>query len=268
MAIRWFARSNTETSSVVYSLNRVGKTYSRNQVVALEEVSLTLNKGSFSSVIGSSGCGKSTLLKIMAGLIPPSAGRVELQGKPVTGPRRDIGMMFQQATLFPWRTTIENIVLPIEIRDGREAATKAKERANKLLDVVGLTGFADVYPNELSGGMAQRASICRMLITEPAVLLLDEPFSALDELSRDMMNMELQRICGEQHATAFLVTHSIAEAVILSDDIYVMKPRPGRLAEVVKVDLPRPRTLDMITTPKFGSIVDYIRGLLDKGEAL
>lgn len=255
-------------SKPVYELTNVGKTYARNNVTALEDVSLTLQHGSFSSVIGASGCGKSTLLKIMAGLIPPSAGRVILQGQPVKGPRRDIGMMFQQATLFPWRTTIQNIVLPIEIREGRATADKAKAHAHELLDVVGLTGFGDVYPNELSGGMAQRAAICRMLITEPAVLLLDEPFSALDELSRDMMNMELQRICTEQQATAFLVTHSIAEAVILSDHIYVMKPRPGRLAEVVAVDLPRPRTLDMITTPKFGSLVDYIRGQLDKGENL
>ncbi len=252
----------------VYELTHVSKTYARNKVVALDDVSLTLRKGSFSSVIGSSGCGKSTLLKIMAGLIPPSKGRVVLQDKPVTGTRRDIGMMFQQATLFPWRTTIENIVLPIEIRDGRAAAEKAKQKACELLEVVGLKGFEDVFPNELSGGMAQRASICRMLITEPAVLLLDEPFSALDELSRDLMNMELQRICNEQHATAFLVTHSIQEAVILSDHIYVMKPRPGRLAEVVTVDLPRPRTLDMMTTPKFGETVDYIRGLLDKGEEM
>lgn len=252
----------------VYELTNVGKTYARNKVVALESVSLTLHKGSFSSVIGSSGCGKSTLLKIMAGLIPPSTGRVILQQRPVTGPRRDIGMMFQQATLFPWRTTVENIVLPIEIRDGRGAAEKAKAQAHELLNLVGLSGFEAVYPNQLSGGMAQRAAICRMLITEPAVLLLDEPFSALDELSRDMMNMELQRICIEQQATAFLVTHSIPEAVILSDHVYVMKPRPGRLAEVVTVDLPRPRTLDMITTPKFGSLVDYIRGLLDKGEDL
>lgn len=252
----------------VYELSNVGKTYARNRVIALEGVGLTLRKGSFSSVIGSSGCGKSTLLKIMAGLIPPSTGRVVLQDRPVIGPRRDIGMMFQQATLFPWRTTVENIVLPIEIRDGRQAAEKAKAKAFELLEVVGLKGFEHVYPNELSGGMAQRASICRMLITEPAVLLLDEPFSALDELSRDMMNMELQRICAEQEATAFLVTHSIQEAVILSDHIYVMKPRPGRLAEIVTVDLPRPRTLDMMTTPKFGAIVDYIRGLLDKGEDL
>lgn len=259
------AGSTSTHTAPVYELANVGKTYARNKVVALESISLTLNKGSFSSVIGSSGCGKSTLLKIMAGLIPPSTGRVVLQEKPVTGTRRDIGMMFQQATLFPWRTTLENIVLPIEIRDGRGAAEAAKVQAKQLLDVVGLTGFEDVYPNELSGGMAQRASICRMLITEPAVLLLDEPFSALDELSRDMMNMELQRICTERQATAFLVTHSIAEAVILSDRIYVLKPRPGRLAEIVEVDLPRPRTLDMMTTPKFGAIIDYIRNLLDKG---
>lgn len=250
----------------VYELTNVSKTYARNLVVALEDVSLTLRKGSFTSVIGSSGCGKSTLLKIMAGLIPPSKGRVVLQGKPVTGPRDDIGMMFQQATLFPWKTAVENIVLPIEIRDGKAAARRARNSAHDLLEMVGLKGFEDVYPNELSGGMAQRASICRMLITEPAVLLLDEPFSALDELSRDMMNMELQRICREQDATAFLVTHSIQEAVILSDRVVVMKPRPGRIAEVVEVDLPRPRTLDMMTTPKFGGIVDYIRGLLDKGE--
>ncbi|MGA0828308.1 MAG: ABC transporter ATP-binding protein, partial [Gemmobacter sp.] len=194
----------------------------------------------------------------------PSTGRVTLQGRPVTGPRRDIGMMFQQATLFPWRTTIDNIVLPIEIRDGKSAARAARDRARELLELVGLKGFENVYPNELSGGMAQRAAICRMLITEPAVLLLDEPFSALDELSRDFMNMELQRICRSREATAFLVTHSIPEAVILSDVVYVMKPRPGRIAEVIEIDLPRPRTLDMMTTPKFGQLVDKIRSRLDK----
>lgn len=258
--------SGASPDAPVYELTNVSKTYARNAVVALENVNLTLRHGSFTSVIGSSGCGKSTLLKIMAGLIPPTKGRVILQDKPVTGPRRDIGMMFQQATLFPWKTAVENIVLPIEIRDGKAAAKLAREKAHDLLDIVGLKGFENVYPNELSGGMAQRASICRMLITEPAVLLLDEPFSALDELSRDMMNMELQRICREQDATAFLVTHSIQEAVILSDEIVVMKPRPGRIAEIVHVDLPRPRTLDMMTTPRFGEIVDHIRGMLDKGE--
>jgi len=248
----------------VYELRNVGKTYARNAIKALEGVSLTLTKGSFTAVIGSSGCGKSTLLKIMAGLIPPSTGRVALQGRPVTGPRRDIGMMFQQATLFPWRTTVENIVLPIEIRDGKAAAKTARANARALLDLVGLKGFEDVFPNELSGGMAQRAAICRMLITEPAVLLLDEPFSALDELARDFMNMELQRICMSRNATAFLVTHSIPEAVLLSDRVIVMAPRPGRIAEVVEIDLPRPRTLDMITTPEFGKLVEHIRGRLDK----
>ncbi|EAS50412.1 ATP-binding protein, ABC-type nitrate/sulfonate/taurine/bicarbonate transporter [Aurantimonas manganoxydans SI85-9A1] len=251
-------------SELVYQLRNVGKTYARNAITALEGVNLTLTRGSFSAVIGSSGCGKSTLLKIMSGLIPPSMGRVVLQDRPVTGPRRDIGMMFQQATLFPWRTTLQNIVLPIEIRDGRAAAKAAQEPARELLELVGLKGFENSYPGDLSGGMAQRASICRMLITEPAVLLLDEPFSALDELTRDFMNMELQRICMSRNATAFLVTHSIQEAVILSDVVYVMKPRPGRIAEVVEIDLPRPRTLDMMTTPKFGEIVEHIRSRLDK----
>jgi NitT/TauT family transport system ATP-binding protein len=248
----------------VYELKSVTKVYHRRNVHALEAVDLTLERGSFSAVIGSSGCGKSTLLKIMAGLLAPSSGSVVLAGTPVTGTRRDIGMMFQQATLFPWRTTIENVVLPIEIRDGKRAAQAKHEDARKLLDLVGLKGFENVYPGELSGGMAQRAAICRMLITEPEVLLLDEPFSALDELSREFMNMELQRVCMARNATAFLVTHSIPEAVILSDVVYVMKPRPGRVVEAVHVDLPRPRTLDMLTTPRFGAIVQQIRNRLDK----
>ncbi|RHZ99111.1 ABC transporter ATP-binding protein [Cereibacter sphaeroides] len=248
----------------IYEIERLSKTYANNRLVALQDVHLTLRKGEFVSVVGSSGCGKSTLLKIMSGLLPPTRGRVVLDGRPVTGPRPDIGMMFQQATLLPWKTTIENIVLPIEIREGRAAAKAALPRAQGLLSLVGLGDFARVFPGELSGGMAQRASICRMLISEPAVLLLDEPFSALDELTRDFMNMELQRICAEQEATAFLVTHSLAEAVILSDRVLVMKPRPGRVVEEIVIDLPRPRTLEMINTPKFGQIVGHIRDLLGK----
>jgi len=252
----------------VYELRNVTKVFPKRNVQALDRVDLTLVQGSFASVIGASGCGKSTLLKIMAGLLPPSSGSVMLAGRPVTGPRRDIGMMFQQATLFPWRTTMENVVLPVEIRDGKAAARAKHGEAAALLELVGLKDFANAFPNELSGGMAQRAAICRMLITEPAVLLLDEPFSALDELTRDFMNMEMQRICMARSATAFLVTHSIQEAVILSDLVYVMSPRPGRFVEAVEVDLPRPRTLEMITTPRFGALVDRIRGRLDRGAFL
>ena len=252
----------------VYQLRGVTKTFTRRNLKALDVIDLTLRAGSFAAVIGSSGCGKSTLLKIMAGLLPPSSGSVILAGSPVIGPRRDIGMMFQQATLFPWRTTIENVVLPIEIRDGKAAARAKHEEARKLLDLVGLKGFESVYPYELSGGMAQRTAICRMLITKPTVLLLDEPFSALDELTRDFMNMELQRICMDRNATAFLVTHSISEAVFLSDVVYVMSPRPGRFVEAVEIDLPRPRTLAMATGQQFGALVDRIRSHLDRGAFL
>lgn len=263
------ARPSSETPAVsetrpVYEIERLSKTYARNSLVALSDVHLTIRKGEFVSVIGSSGCGKTTLLKIMAGLLPPTTGRVVLEDRPVVGPRPDIGMMFQQATLLAWKTTIENIVMPIEIREGRAAAKAAYGRAMDLLQLVGLGDFANVYPSELSGGMAQRASICRMLISDPAMLLLDEPFSALDELTRDFMNMEFQRICMERGATAFLVTHSLAEAVILSDRILVMKARPGHIVEDVRIDLPRPRTLEMINTPRFGEIVAHIRDLLGK----
>ncbi|MGE7472084.1 ABC transporter ATP-binding protein [Bosea sp. NPDC003192] len=251
----------------VYELTRVSKVYGES-VVALESVDLTLRQGEFHAVIGSSGCGKSTLLKIMAGLTPPSKGRVMLAGTPVLGARSDIGMMFQQATLFPWRTTLQNILLPIEVREGHAAAEAAAPRARSLLELVGLKGFEATYPSQLSGGMAQRAAICRMLISEPNVLLLDEPFSALDEITRDFMNMELQRICRERNASAFLVTHSIAEAVILSDIVHVMSARPGRIARSIAIDLPRPRTLDMTTLPLFGAYVSEIRGLLDKGAFL
>ncbi len=248
----------------VYEIERLTKRYARGDVLALEDVNVTLAKGEFAAVIGSSGCGKSTLLKIMAGLMPPTAGRVVLDGRPVMGPREDIGMMFQQATLLPWKTALQNILLPISIREGPAAARKAADRARELLDLVGLSKAADSYPGELSGGMAQRVAICRMLISEPAVLLLDEPFSALDELTRDFLNMELQRICIEQHATAFLVTHSIPEAVILSDRIFVMQAHPGRIGEVIDIDLPRPRSLDMINTRQFGDIVAHIRARLDR----
>lgn len=249
----------------VYQVRGLSKTFTRRGVKALSNVSFDLPQGSFTSVIGASGCGKTTLLKIMAGLVSPSEGSVMLAGKPVLGTRDDIGMMFQKPVLMPWKTTIENILLPVEIRAGRSAARGRRADAEALMELVGLKGFEQAWPTELSGGMQQRASICRMLITRPEILLLDEPFSALDELVRDQMNMELQRICMAQNATAFLITHSIPEAVLLSDTVFVMGARPGRILEEVRIDLPRPRTLDMMLTPAFGDYVSHIRNRLDMG---
>jgi NitT/TauT family transport system ATP-binding protein len=252
----------------VLEVENLSKTYARNEVHALDRIDLTVERGQFASIIGASGCGKSTLLKIMAGLVRPSAGQVILEGTAVQGPRQDIGMMFQQATLLPWRTAIENVLLPIEIRDGAKAAKVRRDLAAELLGIVGLAGFEKAYPGELSGGMAQRVAICRMLITEPSVLLLDEPFGALDELTRERMNEELQRICAERNATAFMVTHSIAEAVFLGDVLFIMSARPGRIAEVLPIDLPRPRSFSVTTTAHFGEIVQYVRSRLDLGEQL
>lgn len=249
----------------VVRITELSKTFHKRHLTALEGVNLTLRHGTFTSVIGPSGCGKSTLLKIMAGLIPATSGEILLQGMPVTGPRQDIGIMFQQPTLLPWRTSIQNVLLPIEIRSGAAAAEAKAADALQLLDLVGLEGFDRVHPHELSGGMAQRVAICRMLITGPAILLLDEPFGALDELTREYMNVELQRICGERDATTFMVTHAIPEAVFLADRVLVMSARPGRIAEVVEVDLPRPRSLDMMTTPEFGALVRHVRHNLDMG---
>lgn len=249
----------------VVRITALSKTFHKRGLKALDDVNITLRHGTFTSVIGPSGCGKSTLLKIMAGLIPASSGEMLLNGTKVTGPRQDIGIMFQQPTLLPWRTSIGNVLLPIEIRSGTAAAKEKSEDALQLLELVGLEGFDQVHPFELSGGMAQRVAICRMLVTGPAILLLDEPFGALDELTREYMNVELQRICRERDATSFMVTHAIPEAVFLADQVLVMSARPGRIATVVDVDLPRPRTLDMMTTPEFGALVRRVRHSLDMG---
>jgi len=256
------------SGDAVLEVRNLSKVYARNRVHALDGIGLTISRGQFASIIGPSGCGKSTLLKIMAGLIPASGGQVVLDGSPVQGPRPDIGMMFQQATLLPWRTSLENVLLPIEIRNGARAAVAHRDLANELLAMVGLGGFEQAYPGELSGGMAQRVAICRMLVTEPKILLLDEPFGALDELTRERMNEELQRICAARDATAFMVTHSIPEAVFLGDVLYVMSSRPGRIAEVVEIDLPRPRAFSVTTRPRFGEIVQHVREQLDLGAQL
>src|SRR5438128_1727813 len=205
----------------------------RGTVLALDGIDFTVGEGEFVAIVGPSGCGKSTLLKILAGLLPATRGEVNLRSVPVTGPRRDIGVVFQSPVLFPWRTVLENVLLPIDVqRLGRE---KNRGRALELLSLVGLSGFEHRYPWELSGGMQQRVAITRSLMHDPALLLMDEPFGALDAMTRESLNLELQRIWLDRHETILFVTHSIAEAVFLADRVFVMTSRPGRLLERVDV---------------------------------
>lgn len=238
----------------------VAKSYSTRRgdtIEALRPVRLDIHDGEFVSVVGPSGCGKSTLLKILAGTLPRTSGEVRLKGAPVTGPRRDVGVVFQTPVLLPWRTIFENVMLPIEVQN-RDRAEFSKA-ASRLLEMVGLAGFEKKYPGELSGGMQQRVGICRALVHDPAFLLMDEPFGALDAMTREFMNIELLRIWAESRKTVMLVTHSIPEAVFLADRVVVISPRPGRIAEIIEVDLPRPRTLSMINSEGFGTYVAAIR---------
>jgi NitT/TauT family transport system ATP-binding protein len=234
-------------------------------VQALESIDLGLAPGEFVSLVGPSGCGKSTLLNIVGGLLPPSAGEVSVNGRPVTGPPEEVGMMLQAPVLLEWRSARGNVLLPIEVHGGRRARRRADQHATDLLRLVGLEGFEDRYPGELSGGMQQRVAICRMLIADPEVLLLDEPFGALDELTRERMDVELARIVEATSKAAILVTHNIQEAVFLADRVYAMTTRPGRIAGVVEVEIPRPRSLDLLTTESFQGLCREVRSLLDLG---
>ena len=208
-------------------------------VQALAGIDLEVGEHEFVAVIGRSGCGKSTLLRLIAGLLTPTAGRILVAGEPVTEPRRDVSFMFQRPALLPWRSVLSNVMLPIEIfgLDRRQH----RDRAQELLELVGLHGFEKLLPHELSGGMQQRVSLCRSLIQSPKVVLMDEPFSALDALTRTELSEELQRVQLEQAKTVVFVTHSIEEAVVLADRVVVLSPRPGRLRKIVDVALPRPR---------------------------
>lgn len=240
------------------------RTLQEEDLLALQDVSFEVGKSEFVSVVGASGCGKTTLLKIIAGLIPHSSGEVRIGGSSVKGPRKDIGFVFQQPVLLPWRTVLENTLLPIEVMGlPRE---EYRKRALDILDRVGLSGFSDKYPFELSGGMQQRVAITRALVYDPDVLLLDEPFGALDAMTRESLNLELLRIWSDHRKTVLFVTHSISEAIFLSDRVVALTPRPGRLADVVEVDLPRPRRLDVIQTEAFGMLAKRIRSLLGIGE--
>jgi len=226
-------------------------------VQALADVSFGIGRGEFVSFLGPSGCGKTTLMMVLVGLSSADVGETRIGGKIVAAPYTDVGIVFQSPELLDWRTSLGNILLQIEIR--RLPVRNYVGKAGALLDQVGLAGFEDKFPFELSGGMKQRVALCRALVHDPEILLLDEPFGALDALTRDQMNLDLQRIWLEKRKTAVLVTHSIDEAVFLSDRVLVMTPRPGRIAEVVQIDLPRPRTLDLKDTPQFNALIKRIR---------
>jgi NitT/TauT family transport system ATP-binding protein len=229
-------------------------------VYALESVSCEIQTGSFVSIVGPSGCGKSTLLKIISGLIPASSGKVLINGAAVSAPLENVGMVFQSPTLLKWRSVLANILLPVEFAKLNTASHTEKARA--LINLVGLEGFEEMLPHQLSGGMQQRVSLCRALVTDPQLLLMDEPFGALDAMTRDELDIELLRIWEERKKTVLFVTHSIQEAVFLSDIVFVMSARPGKLLDVLAIQLPRPRTMEMMANPKFGEYTLSIRALL------
>jgi NitT/TauT family transport system ATP-binding protein len=227
------------------TLTNVSQTFTgkAGDVTALRHVDLAVDQGEFVAVIGRSGCGKSTLLRLIAGLLAPTAGRIEVDGTPVTGPRRDVALMFQQPALLPWRSVLDNVMLPAEIFGWPRR--ERRHQARELLEKVGLAGFEKRLPHELSGGMQQRVALCRALIQRPRLLLMDEPFSALDALTREELAVELQRIHMHLRTTVVFVTHAISEAVLLADRVVVLSSRPGQVRKVVDVDIPRPRSLGM-----------------------
>jgi NitT/TauT family transport system ATP-binding protein len=229
-------------------------------LLALRDVSLEIGAGEFISCVGPSGCGKSTLLNILGGLLAHTSGAVWFKGQNHSEPRREIGMMFQTPVLFDWRTILDNVLLPIEILGLTKEAYRP--RALELLDLVGLKGFESAYPRQLSGGMQQRAALSRVLVYDPEVLLLDEPFGALDEFTRETMNLELLRIWQNTHKTIFFVTHNINEAVFLADRVVVMTPRPGQIAKILTVDLPRPRGREVMKLPAYAEKVFEVREVL------
>ena len=257
-----FDRSDRTTAAaapVLIAGRAVRKTYRTREgdVETLKPLDFEIRAGEFVSVVGPSGCGKSTLMKMVAGLLPISGGELEVSGKAVRGPQTDVGIVFQNALLLPWRRVLDNILLQAEIRGLPMAA--ARERAHSLIDMAGLRGFEDKYPWQLSGGMQQRVAILRALLHDPSVLLMDEPFGALDAMTRERLNLELQRIWMTSKKTVLLITHSIPEAIFLSDRVFVMSERPGRIVQTYDIELPRPRPLDVMGTEAFASYARQLR---------
>ena len=234
------------------------------QVRALDEVDLSVGDGEFLAVVGPSGCGKSTLMRLVAGLIPATTGSIRIGGKPVNGAYTDVGIVFQSPILLDWRTVLGNVLLQLEMRGVDPAPYEARARA--LLTAVGLGDFCNAYPRELSGGMRQRASIVRALVHDPRLLLMDEPFGALDALTREQMRIDLEDLWLSSRKTVLFITHSIDEAVLLADRVIVMSPRPGKVERVINIDLPRPRGLDGRRLPGFAEASDLITNIfLDRG---
>ena len=229
-------------------------------VLALDGITFDVAEGQFVVLVGPSGCGKSTLMQILTGILSPSEGEVRLGGVPITAPRRDLGVVFQEPVLLPWRTVLDNVMLPAIIHGLDQA--NYRQRALELLSLVKLDGCEKLYPYELSGGMQQRVAIARALINDPALILMDEPFGALDALTREEMNIELLGIWARAKKTIVLITHSITEAVSLADRVVVLSARPGKVLDTIDVQLPRPRTLDMISTPEFAVAAARIRAHL------
>jgi NitT/TauT family transport system ATP-binding protein len=252
--------SIADPRETIISSEDLGMVFAAGSVVALQEVNFEIKRGEFISLIGPSGCGKSTLLRIVAGLLTPTGGTLSVKGEPVTRPRPDIGMMFQKPTLLPWKSVMDNVMLPKTL--GGRVTKEDKEKAVALLHLVGLEGFEFSFPGQLSGGMQQRVALARLLNTGAEILLLDEPFGALDEFTRERLNVELLRIQREVKATILFVTHNIQEAVFLADDVFVMTPRPGRLTEIVDVGLPRPREIAMMKDADFNQRVFEVRDIL------
>lgn len=237
----------------------------KQNVFAVEAINLKVRQGEFIAIVGPSGCGKSTFMKLTTGLKMPSMGRIRVDGQPVTGPLKVSGMAFQAPSLLPWRTTLDNVLLPLEIVEPyrhqfKDRRREFEERALKLLETVGLGGYAKKFPWELSGGMQQRASICRALIHEPKMLLLDEPFGALDAFTREELWCTLRDLHAAQQFNVILVTHDLRESVFLADTVYVMSKSPGRFVVQREIDLPRPRDLEITYTPEFTGIVHELRG--------
>ncbi len=250
--------STTSTALIeARGLTKIYRPRRSKPTVALDDINITIGQGEFIALVGPSGCGKTTLLKILAGLVGNYEGSVTLSGHEILGPGAETGVVFQQPTLLPWRTILENIMIPIEVQGLDRKA--GPERAHELMATTGLAGFDDKYPKELSGGMQQRAGICRALVHDPKVLLMDEPFGALDAMTREFMNEELQRIWLASGKTVIFVTHSIPEAAFLADRVVVMTPRPGRIAEIVDMDLPRPRSLGDLANEFAGERLERIR---------